>query len=154
SADQAREWAKLLPQAEFEIVDFPSPDVSSTMVRERVARGESVDDLVPPAVAKIISKMGYYKPKMEKSMTNSPIRALSQIYRTKMGLLTDLYQLTMGQAAFDAGMAEDEAVFNLHFRKNPFGGGFTVASGMAHTIDYVVNCFGFTRSDIKYLGSL
>jgi nicotinate-nucleotide adenylyltransferase len=34
--------------------------VSSTLVRERVARGEPVDDLVPPAVAEAIRRLGLY----------------------------------------------------------------------------------------------
>ena len=37
----------------------PTP-VSSTLVRERVARGEPVDDLVPPAVAEAIRRLGLY----------------------------------------------------------------------------------------------
>jgi nicotinate-nucleotide adenylyltransferase len=41
----------------FELSPYP---VSSTLVRERVARGEPVDDLVPPAVAAEISRLGLY----------------------------------------------------------------------------------------------
>jgi nicotinate-nucleotide adenylyltransferase len=40
--------------------DFDSPDVSGTEVRGRVARGEPIDDLVPPAVAQIIDERGLY----------------------------------------------------------------------------------------------
>jgi nicotinate-nucleotide adenylyltransferase len=36
--------------------------VSSTMIRERVARGESIDDLVPPKVADAIRRLGLYEP--------------------------------------------------------------------------------------------
>jgi len=38
----------------------PTP-VSSTLVRERVARGELVDDLVPPTVAEAIRRLGLYR---------------------------------------------------------------------------------------------
>jgi nicotinate-nucleotide adenylyltransferase len=38
-----------------------SPPVSSTEVRERVARGQRIDDLVPPAVAAAIPRLGLYR---------------------------------------------------------------------------------------------
>ena len=41
--------------------ELDSPDVSSTDVRERVARGEPIDDLVPPAVAGAIRELGLYR---------------------------------------------------------------------------------------------
>jgi nicotinate-nucleotide adenylyltransferase len=45
------------------IVEFDmSPvDVSSTDVRARVARGEPIDDLVPPAVLEAIARLGLYR---------------------------------------------------------------------------------------------
>jgi len=44
-----------------------------------------------------------------------------------LALLTDLYQLTMGLWLLEDRRAEDEAVFHLFFRKNPFKGGYAVA---------------------------
>jgi nicotinate-nucleotide adenylyltransferase len=41
----------------FELEPHP---VSATLVRERVARGEPIDDLVPPAVADAIRRFGLY----------------------------------------------------------------------------------------------
>jgi nicotinate-nucleotide adenylyltransferase len=38
-----------------------SPDVSSSEVRERIARGESVEGLVPEAVGKAIQELGLYR---------------------------------------------------------------------------------------------
>jgi nicotinate-nucleotide adenylyltransferase len=38
-----------------------SPPVSSSEVRARVARGEPIDDLVPPAVAGAIAELGVYR---------------------------------------------------------------------------------------------
>jgi nicotinic acid mononucleotide adenylyltransferase len=35
--------------------------ISSTEIRARVARGASVDDLVPPAVADAIARLGLYR---------------------------------------------------------------------------------------------
>ncbi|HUK95766.1 MAG TPA: nicotinate-nicotinamide nucleotide adenylyltransferase [Gaiellaceae bacterium] len=41
--------------------ELDSPDVSSTEVRERVARGEPIDDLVPAPVAASIAGLGLYR---------------------------------------------------------------------------------------------
>ena len=41
--------------------ELDSPDVSSSEVRKRVARGEPLDDLVPAAVAEAISSLGLYR---------------------------------------------------------------------------------------------
>jgi nicotinate-nucleotide adenylyltransferase len=45
------------------IVSFQlaSPPISSSDVRARVARGEPIDELVPPAVAKMIVELGLYR---------------------------------------------------------------------------------------------
>jgi len=37
-----------------------SPDVSSSEVRRRVAAGETIDDIVPPAVARLIEELELY----------------------------------------------------------------------------------------------
>ena len=46
--------------ARFEVLPFHGPDVSSTQIRERVARGEDISDLVPPGVAAYIRAHGLY----------------------------------------------------------------------------------------------
>jgi nicotinate phosphoribosyltransferase len=71
----------------------------------------------------------------------------------QQALLTDLYQLTMAYGYWKAGRADDEAVFNLFFRKPPFGGGYTVACGLAPVIEYI-EAFHFQADDIEYLASL
>ena len=77
----------------------------------------------------------------------------TDLYRTSLTLLTDLYQLTMAYGYWKTGRADDEAVFHLFFRKNPFKGGYTVACGLSHVIDYLQN-LRFDDSDIEYLGTL
>ena len=78
---------------------------------------------------------------------------LSKIYQTPLALLTDLYQLTMAQGYWKSGRSEQEAVFHLFFRKNPFQGGFTIAAGLEYVVDYL-HQFQFTESDIDYLAGL
>ena len=46
--------------ARFEVLPFHGPDVSSTQIRERVARGEDISDLVPSGVAAYIRAHGLY----------------------------------------------------------------------------------------------
>ena len=75
------------------------------------------------------------------------------IYGTSLTLLTDLYQLTMAYGYWKSKKMEQEAVFNLFFRKNPFKGGFTVACGLEYVIDYLKN-LKFDRSDLEYLATL
>jgi nicotinate phosphoribosyltransferase len=68
-------------------------------------------------------------------------------------LLTDLYQLTMAYGYWKTGRANDEAVFNLFFRKPPFGGGYTVACGLGPVIEYI-EAFHFQADDLAYLAGL
>ena len=42
-------------------LEIESPPVSSSDIRARVARGEPIDDLVPPAVAELIETLGLYR---------------------------------------------------------------------------------------------
>jgi nicotinate-nucleotide adenylyltransferase len=63
--DGIRRWVQLAvgTRSGFEgavTFEFDSPDISGTDVRGRVARGEPIDDLVPPAVAQIIEERGLY----------------------------------------------------------------------------------------------
>ncbi|MDR2035606.1 MAG: nicotinate phosphoribosyltransferase [Coriobacteriales bacterium] len=68
-------------------------------------------------------------------------------------LLTDLYQFTMAQAAWQSGKDKVEASFYAHFRKNPFEGGYAVACGAASIAEFIEK-FTFTDDDLNYLESL
>lgn len=78
---------------------------------------------------------------------------LTKIYDTSLTLLTDLYQLTMAHGYWKTGRAEQEAVFHLYFRKNPFEGGYTIAAGLEYALEYVRR-FQFSEDDISYLAEL
>jgi nicotinate phosphoribosyltransferase len=78
---------------------------------------------------------------------------INRLYDTSLGLLTDLYQLTMAYGYWKSGKAEQEAVFNLYFRKHPFQGGYTVACGLSSVIDYL-NEYRVDESDLDYIASL
>jgi nicotinate-nucleotide adenylyltransferase len=49
-----------VPGWKVEVVDIPSIDVSSSMVRERLAAGLPVDGLVPAAAMRVVRKHGLY----------------------------------------------------------------------------------------------
>jgi nicotinate phosphoribosyltransferase len=68
-------------------------------------------------------------------------------------LLTDLYEISMAYAYWKTGRHEDQAVFDLFFRKNPFGGEYTVFAGLEEVLRYVSN-FRFTDEDIEYIASV
>lgn len=81
------------------------------------------------------------------------MKITQDLYQGSLALLTDFYQLTMAYAYWKSGKAEEEAVFNLFFRKNPFQGGFTIAAGLDYIIDYCRN-FKFDQDDLDYLRSM
>ena len=68
-------------------------------------------------------------------------------------LTTDLYQLTMAQAYWHAGKRDTEASFYLHFRDNPFNGGYAIACGLAQAVEYI-ETLTFTDENIAYLLSI
>jgi nicotinate phosphoribosyltransferase len=74
-------------------------------------------------------------------------------YRAPLTLLTDLYQLTMAYGYWKTGHRERQAVFHLHFRKHPFGGGYAVACGLAAVVEWL-SSLRFTEDDIAYLATL
>jgi nicotinate phosphoribosyltransferase len=65
-------------------------------------------------------------------------------------MLTDLYELTMAYGYWKKGKEKDKAVFDIVFRKNPFGGEFTIFAGLEEVVRSL-HAFKFTDADIAYL---
>ena len=65
-------------------------------------------------------------------------------------LHTDLYQINMAESYWVDGIHNRKAVFELYFRKLPFGNGYAVFAGLERMLDYLQN-FQFSESDIAYL---
>ena len=65
-------------------------------------------------------------------------------------LHTDLYQINMAESYWADGIHNRKAVFELYFRKIPFGNGYAVFAGLERMMDYLKN-FRFTQSDLAYL---
>ncbi|WP_394232154.1 nicotinate phosphoribosyltransferase [Niallia oryzisoli] len=65
-------------------------------------------------------------------------------------LHTDLYQINMAQTYWEDKIHNRKAIFDLYFRKMPFGNGFAVFAGLEKVIAYL-NDFRFSTTDLDYL---
>jgi nicotinate phosphoribosyltransferase len=65
-------------------------------------------------------------------------------------LHTDLYQINMIETYWRDGIHNKKAVFELFFRKLPFGNGYAVFAGLERAIQFIQN-FRFTEDDLAYL---
>ena len=69
-----------------------------------------------------------------------------------LSMLTDFYQITMGNGYLQKGFRDTEVVFDMFFRKVPDKGGFAIMAGVEQVIDYIKN-LKFTKGDIEFLRS-
>ena len=70
-----------------------------------------------------------------------------------IGLVTDLYQLTMAAGYFEAGKAGERATFELFVRKLPRNRSFILAAGLQQAVEYLLD-LRFTSEEIEYLRAL
>ena len=68
-------------------------------------------------------------------------------------LYTDYYEYSMTQGYYLSGKGRDEAVFDIFYRQNPYGGGYAIAAGLRDVVEYVLN-MRFTSEELGYLSSL
>jgi len=69
------------------------------------------------------------------------------------GLATDLYELTMAAAYFEAGMQEVSATFNMFVRHLPRGRGYLLTAGLEQAVEYLQG-LRFDGPSIDYLRAL
>lgn len=67
-----------------------------------------------------------------------------------LALHTDLYEINMAKSYWEDGIHERKAVFEVYFRKLPFGNGYAIFAGLEKIIQFLKN-FRFAESDIAYL---
>lgn len=65
-------------------------------------------------------------------------------------LHTDLYQINMAESYWADGIHNRKAIFELYFRKLPFGNGYAVFAGLERILQYLRD-FRFSDTDIAYL---
>lgn len=75
---------------------------------------------------------------------------MSRYEDDSLALHTDLYQINMAETYWHDGIHTKKAVFELYFRKLPFGNGYGVFAGLEKIVDYLEH-FRFSKSDIAYL---
>jgi nicotinate phosphoribosyltransferase len=67
-------------------------------------------------------------------------------------LFTDYYALTMSQGYWKHNPRR-QAVFEMSFRRQPFGGGYTIFAGLGTLLENLA-CFSFSDDDLEYVRSL
>lgn len=65
-------------------------------------------------------------------------------------MLTDFYELTMGNGYFEEGLHEQIVYFDMFFRSVPDEGGYAIMAGVEQLIQYLEN-LNFTDDDIVFL---
>ncbi len=72
------------------------------------------------------------------------------ILATGTPFFCDLYHLTMAQAWFLDGKADEIKTSEAFFRKNPFGGSYLMCAGLGEFVQWLEN-WHFEKEDIDYL---
>ena len=85
-------------------------------------------------------------------MNNGAKGGLEKQNNLSSALFTDFYSLTMAQGYWKKGM-NSRAVFEMYFRRHPFGGGFSVFAGLGTLLERL-QTFTFSVDDISYLKGL
>ncbi|XCP85743.1 nicotinate phosphoribosyltransferase [Roseburia hominis] len=73
-------------------------------------------------------------------------------FNRNLTLLTDLYELTMMQGYFEK-QENEVVIFDVFFRSNPCGSGYSIAAGLDQVIEYIKN-LNFSYDDVDYLRGL
>ncbi|KAF2071044.1 hypothetical protein CYY_007642 [Polysphondylium violaceum] len=68
-------------------------------------------------------------------------------------LLTDLYQITMAYSLWKNNRHEVSTVFDLYFRKSPFGGEFTIFGGLEEVVRFVSD-FRYTPDQLQHIRTM
>ena len=68
-------------------------------------------------------------------------------------MMMDLYELTMANGYFLQEGDKPKVAFDVFFRRNPDGGGFSIFAGLEQIIEYLEDMH-FSEEDVNYLRSL
>ena len=67
-----------------------------------------------------------------------------------LSIVMDFYELTMSNGDFVGQDLDTRVVFDVFYRANPDGGGYSIFAGLEQIVDYIRN-LQFTAEDISYL---
>ena len=68
-------------------------------------------------------------------------------------MMMDLYEMTMAYGYFKENDTEKKVAFDVFYRRNPDGGGFSIFAGLEQVIEYLENMH-FEDEDVEYFRSL
>lgn len=88
---------------------------------------------------------GYQRWKARKKMTQFESRNIT--------MMMDLYEMTMAYGYFKENDTEKKVAFDVFYRRNPDGGGFSIFAGLEQVIEYLENMH-FDDVDVEYFRSL
>ena len=75
---------------------------------------------------------------------------MKQFDKRNLTMVMDFYELTMSNGYFKEQDRDSRVAFDVFFRKNPDGGGYSIFAGLEQIIEYILDLH-FTESDISYL---
>jgi nicotinate phosphoribosyltransferase len=78
---------------------------------------------------------------------------LNKFIDDSFALHTDLYQINMAEAYWEDNIHTKKAIFELYFRRLPFGNGYAIFAGLERIIEYLQSLH-FSDSDVDYLKEL
>lgn len=73
--------------------------------------------------------------------------------KRNISMMMDLYELTMANGYFLSENEDTRVAFDVFYRKNPDGGGFSIFAGLEQIVEYLEGMH-FEDEDIEYLRSL
>jgi len=69
-----------------------------------------------------------------------------------LSMLMDFYELTMSNGYFENGVSDTIVYFDMFYRKNPDGAGFSIVAGLEQLVNFI-NKLKFTQNDVDFLRS-
>lgn len=79
---------------------------------------------------------------------------MSNLYKDRnISMMMDFYELTMANGYFKNEDNRVKVAFDVFYRKNPDGAGFSIFAGLEQIIEYITNIH-FEEEDIEYLRNM
>lgn len=75
---------------------------------------------------------------------------MKQFDKRNLTMVMDFYELTMSNGYFREQDRDSRVAFDVFFRKNPDGGGYSIFAGLEQIIEYIQDLH-FDEEDIEYL---
>ena len=78
---------------------------------------------------------------------------MTQFDKRNISMVMDLYEMTMANGYFQCGDTNRRVAFDVFYRRNPDGGGFSIFAGLEQIIEYVENMH-FDADDVDFFRNL